>query len=278
MSLLSRQTPTLRQPEGLLAHYTSAEGAFEKVLVPDGKLKLGRYRDMNDPAEAQDLSIGFAYSGDGGRDEGFRLYGEMLQVINEIRGSRRLLCLTRDVPETDSAFACCWARPRMWEQYGDHRRGACLVFDQGKLRNTIHAQMPQQERTDEPTLHIGAVEYTPGGFADRSDAGTIVGTVPIDDPRAAVAQHIDRHYRDFYFLKTDDWASEYEYRILLASGTDELHAFIDYRDSLVAVVVGYRFPPYQLPGARALCDARGVQLRRMWWEGGHPFALGSDGE
>ena len=122
---------------------------------------------------------------------------------------------------------------------------------------------------------MGPVRYTPGGIADSLAVGTIVGDdAMFSDTRAAVARHIDGHYADFYLLKSDDWASEYEYRVLLASDTGEPYAHVDYRDALVAVVVGYRFSPFQLAGAQLLCDQRGVQLRRMWWEGGTPFALG----
>lgn len=267
---------TLQKPEGLLAHYTTAVVAFEHVLPEGGQLRLSRYRDMNDPAEAQDLRIGFGYYGDRSKDEANATYNAILQVVEEIRGSRRLLCLTRDVPDTTDPFGCCWARPRMWDQYGDRHRGACLVFDRGKLHRAFREQMPPETSAHEPTLHMGRVRYTPGGIADSLEVGHIVGDdAAFSDPRATVARHIDAHYDDFYLLKSDDWASEYEYRVLLASDTDEPYSYVDYRDALVAVVVGYRFPPFQLAGAQLLCDQRDVQLRRMWWEGGTPFALGA---
>ena len=163
----------------------------------------------------------------------------------------------------------------MWDRYGDRHRGACLVFDRDKLHRAFREQMPPETSAHEPTLHMGPVRYTPGGIADSLAVGTIVGDdAMFSDTRAAVARHIDGHYADFYLLKSDDWASEYEYRVLLASDTGEPYAHVDYRDALVAVVVGYRFSPFQLAGAQLLCDQRGVQLRRMWWEGGTPFALG----
>jgi hypothetical protein len=264
---------TLDKPEGLLAHYTTAEVAFEHVLPEGGQLQLSRYADMNDPVEAQDLRIAFSY-GDRSDEEANATYDAALQVVEEIRGSRRLFCLTRDTPDTNDTFGCCWARPRMWDRYGDRHRGACLVFDRGKLRMAFHEQMPTPTRPGEPTLHMGHVRYTPGGIADSEAVGSIVGDEAMfSDTRAAVARHIDAHYADFYLLKSDDWESEYEYRMLLASDTGEPYAKVDYRDALVAVVVGYRFPLFQLAGAQLLCDQREVQLRRMWWEGGTPSAL-----
>lgn len=140
----------------------------------------------------------------------------------------------------------------------------------GKLHQAVQAQAPRQDQPDEPTLHVGGVECTPGGFADRVCAGTIEGLDAFDGARAAVARHIDRYYREFYFLETADWAAEWEYRVLLTSADAERYALIDYRDALVAAVVGFRFPDYQLPGARALCDARGIAFRRIEWKSGDP--------
>ena len=36
------------------------------------------------------------------------------------------------------AFDCSWARPRMWEQYGDNHAGACLLFDRGRFEAILH--------------------------------------------------------------------------------------------------------------------------------------------
>ena len=80
----------LQKPEGLLAHYTTAVIAFEHVLSEGGRLRLSRYRDMNDPAEAQDLRIGFGY-GDRSDDEVNATYGAALQVVQEYTGFAALV-------------------------------------------------------------------------------------------------------------------------------------------------------------------------------------------
>jgi hypothetical protein len=267
-------TNTFQRPEGLVAHYTSAEVAFEHVLPEGGRLRLSRYADMNDPAEAQDLRMGFGWYGNRSDEEVNATHDQILRTVEEIRGARRLFCLTTDVPGARDTFGCCWARPRMWDRYGDGHRGVCLVFDPGKLRNALEAQMPSKPGPHEPTLHMGRVDYTPGGIAESVPVRHIGGDEVFGNTREAVARHIDTHYHDFYFLKSDDWASEYEYRVLLTSATGEQYAYVDYRNSLAAVFVGYKFPAFQLAGAKQLCDRRGVQLRRMWWEAGRPFALG----
>jgi hypothetical protein len=53
---------TLNKPEGLLAHYTSAEVAFEHIL-PTNRLRMSPYRFMRDPVENKDIVPGMLRMG-----------------------------------------------------------------------------------------------------------------------------------------------------------------------------------------------------------------------
>jgi hypothetical protein len=70
-------------------------------------------------------------------------------------------------------------------------------------------------------------------------------------------------------LKTDDWATEFEYRAVLLAPEDE-YAFVSYRDTLAAVVLGDHFPDWQVSGAREVCDEAGAALCRVRWLQGRP--------
>ncbi len=59
---------------------------------------------------------------------------------------------------------------------------------------------------------------------------------------------------------------------MLFEVSDE-YAYVSYRNALVTVMVGERFPKWQLAGAREVCDAAGVTLSRMLWDRGRPHAL-----
>jgi hypothetical protein len=48
---------------------------------------------------------------------------------------------------------------------------------------------------------------------------------------------------------------------------------VGYRDTLVGVVVGERFPDWWIPGAAEVYDQAGVAFKQMWWEHGRRFAL-----
>jgi hypothetical protein len=69
-----------------------------------------------------------------------------------------------------------------------------------------------------------------------------------EQPGRAVRDYIKTNRDAYFFLKSDDFATEHEYRVLLADGDGD-HISIEYSDSLVGVVLGERFPAWQEPGA-----------------------------
>ena len=76
-----------------------------------------------------------------------------------------LLSLTGDAEDRGEfpGFDCCWSRPRMWEQYGDVHRGACLLFDRTRLERAIREQWPDEGSTQTRST-------TPVRAAPRSSA------------------------------------------------------------------------------------------------------------
>jgi hypothetical protein len=98
----------------------------------------------------------------------------------------------------------------------------------------------------------------------------------------AVADHIDKYRHDFFFLKSDDFETEAEYRVVIKTDdespagytTDERgFAYVGYGDALIAVVLGWHFPKWQRAGAGELCDGAGAKVLRTRWERGTPGLL-----
>jgi hypothetical protein len=259
---------TFLEPEGLLAHYTSAAVVFEHVLST-GSLRMSPYSAMRDPAENKDLVPGTAGWGEEiSGPEALAAWMAAVEHIKVIRDSMRVLSLTRESggPGGMNTFECCWARPRMWEQYGDAHRGTCLVFDRDRLEQRLNHEFDFK-------VYLGNVRYTQAGIA-QSAARTIIDQRIFDPEQRvrAVAEYVDKNYEDFYFLKTDDFASEHEFRaVLMSEGQD--FAYVEFGDALVAVILGERFPDWQIPGAQQACEEGGVELRKMHWERGRPYAL-----
>jgi hypothetical protein len=259
---------TFTEPEGLLAHYATASAAFEHIL-PTSRLRLSPYRLMRDPVENKDILPSIAWSGD--PPDADRAIQEVYAHLTAARDRMRVLSLTHDAdPRSEySGFDCCWARPRMWEQYGDVHRGACLLFDRPALERAVRDAWPPEH------AYMRDVDYTREGIATgRGPVRTLIDErIFVGKERAqAVADYVEARHDAFFFLKSDDFATEYEYRVVLAAGDDE-YAYIDYRDALVGVVLGERFPPWQRPAAITACEPLEVKLGRMHWEHGRPHVL-----
>jgi Protein of unknown function (DUF2971) len=193
--------------------------------------------------------------------------------VTRYRDRMRLLSLTRDGDRSwigfDRIFELPWARPRMWEQYADNHAGVCLVFEREALLEAIREDVGRVG-----SYWDGPVEYTAGGLS-RSDAARFkVPPMSDYDLADAVALHVTKQYRAFFFLKTMDWATEWEYRMVLepaADGPTGQPHLAYFGDALRYVLVGERFPRWQLPGAVNAAEQAGVGLRRMSWEDGLPY-------
>ena len=245
------------QPEGLLAHYTKASTVFEHIL-PTGRLLLNPYSAMRDPVENKD------FRPDGASDDDYAM-------IRTFRGQARVLSFTHDAginPGLGTA-GCCWARPRMWEQYGDVHRGACLVFDRECLEPLLDERLTW---LDTPP-HLDEVTYSPQGIAD-SDAATLrdQGIFDREERTVTVIKWIEAHSEDLYFRKSDDFATEHEYRVVAYTDADVPVVTVDFRPCLVAIVLGEKVPLWQVMGALGECRERGIELRQMTWFNGHRWA------
>ena len=57
---------------------------------------------------------------------------------------------------------------------------------------------------------------------------------------------------------------------MLLTAADDKYACADYGDALQAVVLGEQFPEWQVAGAQKICEAAGVELKRVRWAQGRP--------
>ena len=93
-----------------------------------------------------------------------------------------------------------------------------------------------------------------------------------------VARYVMKHERDLFFVKALDWASEHEFRCTLIPsvepGTDPPeYSFVSYGSALREVVLGERFPKWQIPAARTMCDRRGIEVSQIQWRLGRPWPM-----
>lgn len=264
------QMDILLDPTAHLCHYTRANTAFCHI-VPRKRFLLNPYSDMRDPLENKNLEPSFAIS-DQEMDEAY--LQRVRERVGRCRDDKLLLSLTQGRDEPDNGtFRCAWARPRMWEQYADNHAGVCLVFDRAELLAVLRHDLEGRG-----TYWDNNVHYTVGGFIDSEAAHIDLSDVREESLDVDVERHVKTLQKYFFFLKNDDWSTEFEYRIVFTKParkpSEAPHGspiYVSFGDSLQYVIVGEKFPEGQLQCACDVAAQKGVKLLRMTWENGSPW-------
>jgi hypothetical protein len=258
---------------GALCHYTTADAAFEHI-IPSGQLRMSPYARMRDPLENRELTFAFGTSGDD-TDDG-ALMDMVTAAVRQLRSRTLLLSFSIDAKQgytdDDLPFMRGWARARMWEQYASNHAGVCIAFDREPALNHMTAHL----KAISSMVDRGRVVYSPRGFRD-----TAAATVSLDhfreDFEENVASFVFSRARDLFRTKALDWQSEHEYRVTILTDqtADDGYLHVPFGDasSVRALMLGERFPDWQLPAARWACERFGVELLRLQWQVGVPRPL-----
>lgn len=248
-------------------HYTTRDAAFGQIL-PARQLRFSTYERMRDPLENRDWRFTGAWFVDptetpNSAEKAFFTFNHYAQ---EIRHKARLLAMTVDAPgatEIDH-FARGWARARMWEHYAEKHAGVCLVFDRQRLISNLSRSVREQ---CEVSPYHRPVEYTETGTADLT---LNLGSPDEFSTAAKVARYIEDHNDELFFLKTLDWETEFEYRFVTTTESDD-DLFVDYGDALEAVIVGEKFPHWERPAAIEACNNAAAEALRLDWSMHRPI-------
>lgn len=100
-----------------LYYTTSHEVAVERIL-PERRLKLSLFPDLNDPFELKPYALA---------DKLLRRVNQALE--REYFGKKGILC-----------FSDNWKSPVMWAHYADKHKGVCLGIDAGEMNGESLAQ------------------------------------------------------------------------------------------------------------------------------------------
>jgi hypothetical protein len=263
----------------LLFHYTRRDVVFEHIF-DQRQLRLGLLRETRDPREAQEWQ--FRITGKGRSP--FDKYTKE-EVWQAARGNRNrlikkgveVLCLTKNLSPChgyDDLDMCVqqhkesagWARPRMWDQYGERHTGICLVLDKAQLAQSV------LKSGGKPGIDVfhDSVRYS---MLDEEDDMQYAFDIDLDTyedqgPDEYLLRHRKIFYHEFFMRKHVDWRDEAEYR-WICFDEDETPRYIDL-NSLVAVIVGYRFPSAYKRLLRICCDELQVPAGEMGWKNGRP--------
>ncbi len=107
----------------------------------------------------------------------------------------------------------------LWGHYADKGNGACLVFDKSKLLTAFDSLQDFHKNSE--------IEYV-----DGSNKAVFLESTE----ERAIAEEIERKYREIFFAKSDDWSIEHEYRLLIRK-SDERERDLYFGDALMAVII-----------------------------------------
>jgi hypothetical protein len=269
----------LKDHERYVYHYTRSE-TLVRYILPTKKLRFSRFKDVNDPRESKSWRFNYTAF-----PERFSNWTELEADINaRIKDTARLACFVRDPPDAamagrdehgaatiQRAYERGHSRPRMWSQYAEDYGGACLVFDRAKLDASVRLEGEKLNAF----VHAAAVVYeNPPALPElRKPNAFMIQTVDfLRDAQAATNTHINRHWRELFFLKARDWEQEREYRWLL-NVSDAQDFFVNIETSLVGILIGDRFPESLKHPVEAFTRETSTQFAEMEWQNGFPQPL-----
>jgi len=156
----------------------------------------------------------------------------------------------------------------MWAQYASTigvSDGVCLVFDAAFLEDAITAALPPGA-----IFRKGDIRYEnriPHSTPELTFHYNRIRSLGL---KAAINEHLERHWPALFFTKAADWRDEREFRYFVSNLHTDYFVF-PFKDALKAVVVGPDFPKHHVAQLIDMCiRSFGVRPSQLLWQNGYP--------
>lgn len=229
-------------------HYTRKSIGIELILSKM-QLKLNRYANTNDPHEYRERHTAAVLDG---RRYDTDIFADLADLFVDYVQNTKIGCFCRNVTERKQ-FYPAYQKNRMWSQYGENHEGLCLAFSKKKLFSDVKTM---REKT-----YAGNVLYF--REEDRFHESLLFSEdSSLDiDINEYIFDHITRHREEIFLMKHVDYRDEDEYRLYVIDNRNN-DCFCNISDSIVAVILGDRFPDVYEEVVRNLCGDMGVACYR----------------
>lgn len=241
-----------------LFHYTSLY-TFLVYILPTQELKFSKLMNSRDPYEYKrpiHHNVQFTILRTGKDDRPF--YKNMEILMNAQR-----ICFLK---ERDSKrFA--YAKPRMWEQYGNNHEGVCIKLDENKFLNQIHKALLEKS-LDLNKLKAEDVEYLDIA-SDFNRDFVKEYAVSIEYPQ--VVDYCKTHYKMHFFTKDKDYQNEDEFRYVYLDIENIVEDLvISLEDSVTSLYFGEKVPKDTLDFYKDKIHSSfpNAKLSMLSWENG----------
>jgi hypothetical protein len=269
-------------------HYTQKSSALDHIL-PKQQLRLRQFEFTNDPKESRSWVIPIQVLGM--LPKNFSRHDEEMihQEISRIkRREWKVFCVSKHHPRLKTQanlenaisinpFFLGSHRPNMWAHYAtdpnvdlnaNRQTGICLRFNGIKLDHRIREQLKVKEKCK---VFCGSVKYNDFKFFAppplRIELSRFAENLSYE-----ARNHIIKHYKDYFLLKSKDWNTEYEFRWVVFSEEDSAE-YVSIDGLLEEVIVGADFPKEDEILISNMCRKIGALARRMEWKDGIPNSI-----
>jgi len=223
--------------ETSLYHFTNKDAAIEHILSMN-RLRFSRLTDSHDPYEYKRPNM-LAQN----RDE----------IYNFVQNNSKIICFSKKSENKHVSHS------RMWSQYASGHSGVCLVFN----RDAIQEAMAEQ--FNDCKWFMDDVKYKDIPYKSRSFC--FGDRSPNKAAEFNVAEFVERHHQDFFFLKNEDYRDEREVRLLLLDKDNSVR-YLDITNSLDAVVLGDACHTAYYNIFKQYCRDKSIFLYKVDYRGG----------
>lgn len=214
--------PDVFKDDDTVYHYTTLVNLF--CILKTMKLRMSSRNSSRDPIENAKSFV--SYSGDN-NDElmkiGRRISCELKNVKQLSFCKNRSYDLRKGTPMVFPFENYGFAKPRMWDNYGDKYQGGCLVFSKKKLKEAIK----KTEFFDNGKHDVEYMSYN--DFSKKHHS------MVWRNSAKETYQFYLQEFKRSLFYKHLDYEMENEYRICSLSYSDD--DCIDIKDSVIGIIV-----------------------------------------
>ncbi|MCW7551666.1 DUF2971 domain-containing protein [Endozoicomonas gorgoniicola] len=244
-----------------LYHFTRKDTAIEHIL-DNQTLRFGDFKLTNDPQEYKSKMT--SAIGWGWEDSHLDKIAETTFSIEKLVKSSGFISLCQNRYEDDQLVEEGCLKSRMWSQYAENHTGICLVFSKQALMQEIENQLASEHQilSDYVTYKDPSVKLT-------STALSVDGyQLSTCSPEQMASDYIIDSKDHVFFQKQPDYKDENEFRIVAVAKHYKpvCGKFINFAQSLKAIILGDAFPKVYLPTIKALCEKNNVPYRKLHWE------------
>ena len=238
--------PVMPYENKYIYHYTTIENLLLYIL-PQKRIRMSSINNTNDPQEMCNVNFSLSDDLNLGADSEADCMKNFLSnqscFSDTIKKNVKVLCFAQDdmlLLNESFGFGKGFTKPRMWAQYSNNNKGACLIFNKNKFIDKLcHSYSKYFLRYG--SIEYGSISYNLALNRRIYEANTLNTSEFNDLSIEEVASARIKEYADiYYFLKHPDWKEENEYRIIINYPDDD-YAYIEIDGLLEGIVLGAKY-------------------------------------